>query len=67
MNHNCFFFISVLFEFSEKYKRYPNRVEQVKDWQILLDTRDSVMERLKVDNDILENDFIRSVDILLFG
>eukprot|EP00794_Sanderia_malayensis_P017643 gene17643-19398_t len=54
----AYFVMQVLFEFVENNGRYPDMEHKTKDWQQLLETRNSVFEKLQIDNDLLPDDFV---------
>lgn len=45
-------------EFSKKKCRYPNLENKSQDWKDLLEMRDSLLEEMQVDHDMLPDDFV---------
>lgn len=54
----AYFVMQVVFEFYNKNNRYPDVEHKMQDWKKLLEVRDSVLEKLKVDNDLLPDHFV---------
>ena len=52
-------FSQVMLEFSERSNRFPMVEHKSNDWVDLLQIRDSLLEEMEVDTDMLQDEFVR--------
>lgn len=56
-----FIIFSVLLEYQQRFGYYPKKLDSNKELDKLLDVRNDVFDSLRVDNDLLAEDFSRLV------
>uniref|UniRef100_T2M420 SUMO-activating enzyme subunit 1 n=1 Tax=Hydra vulgaris TaxID=6087 RepID=T2M420_HYDVU len=56
----------VMFEYHTKYKTYPTEIKSSHEIEQLLEVRNEVFEKLKIDNDLLSDDFPSLVSCILY-